>query len=56
MKQVIFYLCDGEKEDCKKRSCYKNGGECEHTKDIKHARNFEKKRPEIEQSSFWEKK
>jgi hypothetical protein len=38
----IMYLCDGEKTDCKKRTCYKNGGYCRHTKDVEHAVNFEK--------------
>lgn len=41
----IWYLCDGEKEGCKKRYCYKNTKEnpCRHTKDINHAMNFNKK-------------
>lgn len=44
-EKTIWYLCDGEKEDCKKRRCYKNTKEnpCRHTKDINHAVNFRKK-------------
>ena len=40
--EKIFYLCDGERENCKKRNCYKNGGDCRHTTDISHAMNFER--------------
>lgn len=38
----IWYLCDGEKQDCKKRTCYKNttGNACRLTSDINHAKNF----------------
>lgn len=45
-EKIIWYLCDGEKEDCKKRRCYKNTKEnpCRHTKDINHAVNFKKKK------------
>ena len=48
-KTRIFYLCDGEKEDCKKKSCYKNicykyaddpKLVCRRTADIRHAKNF----------------
>lgn len=53
--QKIFYLCDGEKEDCKKRSCYKNGGECKHTTYIYNARNFQQRNPNVDESSFYEK-
>lgn len=42
MDKKIFYLCDGEVPECKKRSCYKRGGECKHTTNIKHAANFRK--------------
>lgn len=40
----IWYLCDGEKKDCKKTSCYNNGekGQCCHTSDVNHAVNFKK--------------
>ena len=40
--QKVFYLCDGEVEECKKHSCYKNNGRCNYTSDIMHARNFHK--------------
>ena len=45
----INYLCDGEVENCKKKTCYKtncykgeNANEivCKYTKDIRHAKNF----------------
>lgn len=44
-EKTIWYLCDGEKEECKKRHCYKKTKEnpCRHTKDINHAVNFKKK-------------
>ena len=50
----VFYLCDGEKENCKKNTCYKNGRGCKYTSDVKHALNF-KKAGESENSSFYEK-
>lgn len=38
---MIYYLCDGKRENCKgSESCYKNGGECRHTLDVCHAKNF----------------
>lgn len=36
----VFYLCNGQKENCKKTSCYMNGGRCKHTSDIRYAKNF----------------
>lgn len=39
-----FVLCDGKVEECDKRGCYKNGGECRHTTDTKHAINPPEKR------------
>lgn len=39
-----FVLCDGKVESCRKTGCYKNGGECRHTTDIKHAINPTEKR------------
>lgn len=39
-EQRVVYLCDGEKESCSKRNCYRNGGDCKHTPDIKNAKNF----------------
>ena len=53
MEKKVFYLCDGEKEDCKKTKCYQNGGECKYTEDIEHAKNFSKEEHR-EESSFWE--
>ena len=53
IEQRVFYLCDGEKEDCKRTNCYQNGGECKHTEDIEHAKNFSKKE-DLEESPFWE--
>ena len=57
---IVYYLCDGEKEDCKKNNCYKkvisseeNSLVCKHTKDVCHAKNFQKRVP-IEQGGFWE--
>lgn len=41
-KEKVFYLCDGEVEKCNKRICYKNNGVCNHTSDIRHAKNFHK--------------
>lgn len=56
---IVHYLCDGEMENCRKKVCYKTIGDCEkackYTKDIRHAKNFEKRRPEIEQAGYWEK-
>ncbi len=40
--EEILYLCDGELEECKKSNCYKNNGSCNHTSDIRHAKNFHK--------------
>lgn len=40
--EKVFYLCDGEVENCKKTMCYKNGGNCNYTTDISHAKNFHK--------------
>ena len=50
----VFYLCDGERENCKRNMCYKNGGDCKHTKDIGHAKNFSRKYVRQESSSFYE--
>ena len=40
----IFYLCDGNVENCKKTTCHKTIGRlgCRHTTDINHALNFDK--------------
>lgn len=44
MVNKIYFLCDGEKEDCKRTYCYKNTNDepCKRTADINHAKNFEK--------------
>lgn len=55
MTQKVFYLCDGEKDDCKKRDCYKSGGRCKHTKDIRHAKNFHTRSLQADKEVFWEK-
>lgn len=39
-EKEIFYLCDGDKECCSSHGCFMNGGECRHTKDIRHAISF----------------
>ena len=50
----INYLCDGEVENCKKKTCA-NEIVCKYTKDIRHAKNFQKMFPNIPQAAFWEK-
>ena len=42
MGKAVFYLCDGDVDGCLRSNCYKNGGECRHTSDVYHARNFRK--------------
>ena len=44
MDKTILFLCDGEKEDCRRTHCYKNTNDepCKRTTDINHAKNFEK--------------
>ena len=51
----IYYLCNGQKEDCQKRNCYINGGNCKHTSDINRALNFEIKGSYKNGGSFYEK-
>lgn len=41
-RKNIFYLCNGEVKECEKTNCYKHGGLCRHTRDIKFAENFQK--------------
>ena len=44
-ERMIFYLCDGKKEDCPRTHCYKTeAGGCRHTSDINHAINFKKRK------------
>lgn len=40
IKKILF-LCDGNVPECKKTHCYKSGGECKCTSDIRHAINLE---------------
>lgn len=60
MDNKIYFLCDGEKEDCKRTYCYKNTDDepCKRTSDINHAKNFEKMRyggyREKEDGKTWE--
>ena len=56
--QKIHYLCNGEKKDCNKRICHKTIGDCElackHTKDVRYAKNFSKRIPQVKASGYWE--
>jgi hypothetical protein len=40
-EKTVWYLCDGDRKGCSKRTCYINGGPCKYTKDIRSAKNFE---------------
>ena len=39
----ILFLCDGRAQCTQeeKTECFKNGGNCRHTSDIRHAKNFQ---------------
>lgn len=39
-EKEICFLCDGRLACGAFAGCYKNGGDCHHTKDVTHARNF----------------
>ena len=65
MDKKAMYLCNGEKEDCRKKTaggklvCYRlsDGNEiavCRHTSDIRYAKNFEQHIP-YENAKYWEK-
>lgn len=58
MGNKIYYLCDGEKEDCRKRICYKTTGDYEHgckrTSDIRHAKNFRKNYENVPSAAYRE--
>ena len=43
MKENILFLCTGDADGCKKTHCYKNGGECMYTQEVKYAKNFEER-------------
>lgn len=45
MEEKILYLCNGEKPDCNKRGCFRNGGDCWHTANPEYAVNFRRKHP-----------
>lgn len=49
-----FYLCDGDVPECKKRGCYKNGGECHHTSHQIHAVNREHEFRTAFNGDLWE--
>lgn len=53
-KAQVFYLCDGDIENCNKKHCYKCGGGCKHTTDINHAINFQKSSFRSEKNDFFE--
>ena len=38
---MIAYICDQQNACCDHPGCIKNGGECFHTTDIKHSKNFD---------------
>ena len=61
MDNKIYFLCDGEQEDCKRTYCYTETDDepCKRTSDINHAKNFEKMRyggsyREKEDGKTWE--
>lgn len=45
--EKVFYICDGERPECKKQECYRTHPDwhykncCYHTTDITHAMNFD---------------
>ena len=42
MPEQIIFLCDGMVEECcSKKGCYKNGGDCRHTSNVRYAKNFD---------------
>ena len=52
----ILYLCDGHIEKCRNsNNCFYNGGQCEHTFDINHAKNFIKRERDDEEDYYVEK-
>lgn len=56
----VFYLCNGQKEDCKKRTCYMNGDKSDHTcfwtRDVRYAKNFEKNKDVVAEDVYYEKR
>lgn len=51
-QEKVFFLCDGNREGCTKESCFKFGGECRHTSDIRSAITF---REGIAEGQYYEK-
>lgn len=35
-----LFLCDGNVEECSKTDCYKSGGSCRYTEDVRHSISF----------------
>lgn len=58
--KVVRYLCNGQKEDCKKRTCYMNGDKSDHTcfwtRDVRYAKNFEKNKDVVAEDVYYEKR
>lgn len=56
----VFYLCNGQKEGCKKRTCYMNGDKSDHTcfwtRDVRYAKNFEKNKDVVAEDVYYEKR
>lgn len=56
----VRYLCNGQKEDCKKRTCYMNGDKSDHTcfwtRDVRYAKNFEKDKDVVAEDVYYEKR
>lgn len=55
-KEKVWYLCDGNRPECKKTHCYKNTNEqaCRHTADIRHAINFKEGGRTGRKGQYWE--
>lgn len=52
-----FYLCNGcNDEECLKTDCYKQGGPCRHTSNVKYAKNpfGERKFKKLPSGDYWE--
>lgn len=58
--KIVRYLCNGQKEDCKKRTCYMNGDKSDHTcfwtRDVRYAKNFEKNKDVVAEDVYYEKR
>ena len=58
--KVVRYLCNGQKEDCKKRTCYMNGDKSDHTcfwtRGVRYAKNFEKNKDVVAEDVYYEKR